>query len=93
MSVMRATTSPIFCDAPTRPCTISFAFAASATAWLAILLDWPTWRLISAIELDSSSAADATVCTLVDASSEADATTPACFEVSSAVADMLPAVD
>ena len=44
--------------------------------------------MISSIEEESSSAAEATVCTLVDASSEAAATVADCWVVCSAVADM-----
>jgi hypothetical protein len=46
------------------------------------------WRPISLIEAESSSDADATVCTLVDACVEAVATALDCSEVSSAVADI-----
>ncbi len=48
--------------------------SASLTALLAISLDWLTCRAISVTELDSSSAAAATVLTLFDARSEAEAT-------------------
>ena len=57
----------------------------SLTAFAAIAEEAFTWRLISATELDSSSVAPATDCTLVDASSEAAATAVACCSVFSAV--------
>jgi len=55
---------------------------ASDTAAAAILLEWLTWRLISEIEEDSSSVAEATVCTLAELCSEAAATALACLVVS-----------
>ena len=67
---------------------MSLALLASDTAVAAIRLEWLTWRLISAMEDDSSSVAEATVCTLAELSSEAAATAPACLVVSSAVALM-----
>ncbi len=66
---------------------------ASSTAWPAICADCDTWRLISVIEDDSSSAADATVCTLVDACSAAAATAVDWRDVDSAVLVMEAAVD
>ena len=66
--------------------------SASSTAWPAISPDSPTWRLISSIEDESSSAADATVCTLADACSAAATTVTVWRLVSSAVADMERAV-
>ena len=57
-----------------------------------MVADWFTWRAISSIDEDSSSAAAATVCTLPDACSEAAATMPACRLVSPAVADIEAAV-
>ena len=61
MSLISATISPIFCDAPARPLTMALAVPASVTAFCAMRLEWPTWRAISAIDDDSSSAAAATV--------------------------------
>ncbi len=49
--------------------------------------DWPTWRLISEIELASSSEALETVCTLLEASSAAVLTACACCAVCSELAD------
>ena len=74
MLVIRLTTSPIFCAPSARARTIPSVRCVSVTALPVILADCATWRLISAIEADSSSAADATVCTPVPASS-ADAAT------------------
>ena len=74
MSLISLTTSPILLAASARACTLALVRSASETAWLAILAELPTWRLISLIEDDSSSDAAATVCTLVDASSVAAAT-------------------
>jgi hypothetical protein len=62
---------------------------ASLTASPAILVDWVTWRPISATDEESSSVAVATVCTLAEACSAAAATVVAWALVSSAVADML----
>ena len=85
MSLIRLTTSPIFCAASASPWTFSLVFWASSTAFWAILLDWPTWRPTSSTDWDSSSAAEATVCTLVEASSDAAATAVDWRLVSSAV--------
>ena len=92
MSLISSTTSPIFCDAPSRPCTSRIGLLGLGHRLGGDLADWPTWRLISAIEVDSSSVAEATVCTLAEASSEAAATAPPACRLL-AVADMLLAVD
>ena len=42
ISLISATISPIFCEALSRPCTISLALAASVTALAAIWLEWLT---------------------------------------------------
>src|SRR5690349_25152047 len=67
--------------------------SASCTAWLAISLERETWREISVTELDSSSAAAATVPTLLDALGEAALTVAARAEASLAVEVMDCAVD
>jgi len=92
MSLMRFTTSPIFCAASAKVCTRALVISASAAALPAMPVDWATWRPISATEELSSSAALATVCTLVEACSDAAATAVDWREVSSAVAVMLWAV-
>ncbi len=74
MSVINATTSPILLAASASPRTLTLVCSAWRTALEAICDDWLTWREISEMELDSSSAADATVWTLADACSEAAAT-------------------
>src|SRR3546814_2839110 len=81
------------CAASARPWFCSLVRPACSVASLAMRVDSDTCRLISAIELDSSSAAAAAVCTLADASSEAAATVCDCRLVSSAVADIDCAVD
>ena len=92
MSLISFTTSPIFSAASARLRTWPLVRSASATALLAMSADWPTWRLISAIEPDSSSVAAATVCTLLVASSDAAETTVAWRLVCSAVADRAAAL-
>ena len=61
------TTSPIFCAACASPPICSLVAAASRTAMLTRLLVWPSCWLISPIEADSSSAADAALSTFIDA--------------------------
>ena len=65
---------------------------ASSTALRAISAEVTTWRPISAIEDDSSSVPDDTVCTLTEVSSAAEATALTSALDWSAVADMLCAV-
>ena len=60
----------------------------SSTARPAMVAAVSTWRLISAIEVLSSSEAAATVCTLTEASSEAPATVLTWLLLRSAVLDM-----
>ena len=60
------TTSPIFSAPVESAPTVALVRSASPTALLAISLERATWREISATELESSSAADATVPTLSD---------------------------
>src|SRR5665213_497445 len=61
------TTSPIFSAPVDSARTVTLVLSASPTALLAISLERATWREISATELDSSSAAAATVPTLLEA--------------------------
>src|SRR4051812_48105453 len=68
------TTSPMRWAVLLRPSTVELVLSASTTASLAILDDCSTCRPISSTEEDSSSAEDATVCTLADASSTEAAT-------------------
>ncbi len=71
------TTSPIFCEAPAKPSMTPKASPASSTARSVRLAEWPACCPISLIEADSSSAAEATVCTLMvesRAASDASAT-------------------
>ena len=65
------TTSPIFSAPVESTCTVALVRSASPTALLAISLERATWREISVTELDSSSAAEATVPTLFEALCEA----------------------
>ena len=58
------TTSPIFSAPVESTCTVALVRSASLTARLATSVERVTWREISATELDSSSAAAATVPTL-----------------------------
>ena len=67
------TTSPIFSAPVESACTVALVRSASPTALLAISLERATWREISATELDSSSAAAATVPTLFEALSRSRA--------------------
>src|SRR5436305_1860518 len=71
------TTSPIFSAPVDKTCTVALVRSASLTALLAISLDRVTCREISVTELDSSSAAAATVPTLLEALSEAAPTVAA----------------
>ena len=71
---------------------VALVRSASTTAVEANSADCVTWREISLVEACSCSVAAATVDTLEEAWSEALATAVACRPVSSAVADMLPAV-
>jgi hypothetical protein len=74
MVLISSTTSPMRVAAFDNSLTRSVVWRAWPTASLAIRADSCTCRLISVIEDESSSVADATDCTLVDASSEAAAT-------------------
>ena len=64
MVLIRPTTSPIFCAPSANVLTMPSVRLASCTALSAISEDCATWRAISEIDADSSSAAEATVCTL-----------------------------
>ena len=61
MALIRSTTSPIFSAAAASERTVACVFSASEAASRAIELDSPICLAISRIELDSSSAAEATV--------------------------------
>ena len=74
ISLIRLTTSPIFCAAAARLSTLAFAPSASRTAVLAISEEWVTRRAISCTDAVISSVAEATVCTFTEASSDAPAT-------------------
>ena len=91
MSLIRLTTSPMLCATWARPWIWSRLWPACVMASLAMAVAWVTWRLISWMELDSSSAAEATVCTLAAASSAAALTATACSLLRSAVVDISPA--
>ena len=80
------TTSPIFSAPIDSSFTVSLVCSASLTALPAISRDCVTWRAISATELDSSSAAEATVPTMSDADSDAEPTVAAREDASLAVA-------
>ena len=82
------TTSPIFSAPVDNTWTVALVRSASPTALLAISLDRVTCREISATELDSSSAAAATVPTLFEALSDAAPTVAARALASLAVAVM-----
>ena len=71
------TTSPIFSAPVESAPTVALVRSASPTALLAISLERATWREISATELESSSAADATVPTLSDERCDAASTVAA----------------
>ena len=90
---MSLTTSPIFSAPVDSARTVALVRSASPTALLAISLERATWREISLTELDSSSAAAATVPTLFDALSEAALTVAARALASLAVAVIDCAVD
>ena len=68
-----------------RPSTVTLVLSASTTACPAIFEDRSTCLPISSTEVDSSSADEATVCTLTDASSTEAATAVACCVACSAV--------
>ncbi len=78
MLVIRPTTAPIFSAASASARTMASVRLASSTALPVIFDDCATWRLISPIEADSSSVADATVSRPLLASSAAEATAAAC---------------
>src|SRR5258707_1285718 len=80
------TTSPIFSAPVESAPTVALVRSASPTALLAISLERATWREISLTELDSSSAAAATVPTLFDELSDAAPTVAARALASLAVA-------
>ncbi|GAA0003983.1 hypothetical protein BRDID11002_39840 [Bradyrhizobium diazoefficiens] len=83
---MSLTTSPIFSAPVESSCTVALVRSASLTARLATSVERVTWREISATELDSSSAAAATVPTLPEAFCEAAPTVAARDEALLAVA-------
>ena len=87
MLLISPTTSPIFCAPPASVLTMASVRLASSTALPAIVEDCATCLAISDIELDNSSAAEATVCTLTLACSTAAATPEACAVVWSVVLD------
>src|ERR1700722_15599801 len=72
-----SSTSPILVAASARPRMVARVVSASFTAVDATAADSPTLRPISLIEAESSSAADATECTLSEACCEAEAAEPA----------------
>ena len=88
MSLIILTTSPMLWAASANPWISSLVRLVSSTARAVISDEVATWRLISAIEDDNSSAAEATVWTLLAACSDAAATVADCRSVSSAVADI-----
>ena len=92
MSRISVTTRPMLSALSASCCIVWLVASASRAALPAISFDCVTWRLISAIELDSCSAALETVWTLLDACSLAPATVPACRLVSSAVWVMVSAI-
>ena len=79
------TTSPIFSAPVDSICTVALVCSASVTARLATSRDCATWRAISPTELDSSSAAAATVPTVLEADADAAPTVAAREEASLAV--------
>jgi hypothetical protein len=93
ISLIRLTISPIFSAAFARVRTSWLVRSASVTASPVILELSFTWRAISEIDEESSSAAAATVWTLAVACSEAAATAVVWLLVCSAVRDMVSAED
>ncbi|MEY9470169.1 hypothetical protein ABH992_002568 [Bradyrhizobium yuanmingense] len=77
MALMSSTTSPMRAAALDNSLTRSLVCPAWVTASPAMRAEACTWRLISLTEAVSSSAADATDCTLVAASSDAASTSVA----------------
>ena len=66
MLLMSWITVPIFSAVAASVCTVALVRWASSTARSAICDDCATWPAISRIEIDSSSVAAATVCTLAE---------------------------
>jgi hypothetical protein len=66
MVLMSCTTWPIFSAEAASICTVRLVRSASTTARSAIWEDCATWEAISRIEMDNSSVAAATVCTLAE---------------------------
>ena len=87
------TTSPIFCAPAASPAISPSVARASPVARPTMLLVWLSWRLISAIECDNSSAATAAVSTLVEASLNACTALSARCEVCSEEPNNAPAVE
>jgi hypothetical protein len=65
MSLISLTTSPMRCAAASSARTCSLVLSACAAASLAMRALSPTWRPISVVDDESSSAAEATACTPV----------------------------
>jgi hypothetical protein len=86
-------TSPICCAACASPAYRSLVASAFATASLMIVLVWSSWRLISAIEVNSSSVELATFATLAEASSDSCSAALACCVVWSDESNRAAAVD
>ncbi len=86
------TTSPIFCAAFASEWISVFVIVASFTATLTRSLVWASWRLISPIEEDNSSAAEAAVSTLTEASFELSTAPSARSEVRCEAANSVEAV-
>ena len=71
---IRSTTTLMRAALSASPCMVASVAPASSTALRAISAEVTTWRPISAIDDDSSSVPDDTVCTLTEVSSAAEAT-------------------
>ena len=87
------TTSPIFCAPCASPAISPSVARASSVASPTMLPVWVSWRLISAIERDNSSAATAAVSTLVEASLKAPTALSARCVVWSEEPNRMPAVE
>ncbi|HSP50441.1 MAG TPA: hypothetical protein VLN61_09705 [Pseudolabrys sp.] len=74
-------TSPIFCAPEAKPAISPSVERASLVAISTTLLVWMSWRLISSIERDNSSAATAALFTLAEASLNARAALSAHYKV------------
>ena len=71
---IRSTTTLMRAAFSASPCMVASVAPASSTALRAISAEVTTWRPISAIEDDSCSVPDDTVCTFTEVSSAAEAT-------------------